>query len=133
MGLKGVILGKTLGGILGILGLILGVLGGAQSALDLKNQLEEGTQDRGFLGGFWGRDIRKYWGLRPQYSVIGPPRIPPRCPCPGSLPTTGFREEEAKGRPGGPGSIPIKGIQEIEGPYIPFKRNIGNIYIYICI
>ena len=28
-------------------------------------------------GGFW-RDIRKYWGLRPQYWLIGLPRIPPQ-------------------------------------------------------
>ena len=56
----------------------------------LKNQLEEGAQDRGILGGFWGRDIRKDWGLRPKYLVTSPPRIPPRFRCPGVLPPTGF-------------------------------------------
>ena len=25
-----------------------------------------------------GGDIREYWGLRPQYWLIGPPRIPPQ-------------------------------------------------------
>ena len=32
-------------------------------------------------GESWGDsrgDIMEYWGLRPQYSVMGPPRIPPR-------------------------------------------------------
>ena len=34
------------------------------------------TLEPGNLEGDSGGDIRKCWGLRPQYSIIGPPRIP---------------------------------------------------------
>lgn len=42
------------------------------------------------MGGFWGRSIRRYWGPRPPYLVIGPSTTLPRFPSPGSLPRTCF-------------------------------------------
>ena len=44
------------------------------------NDLEEGTQGCGIVGGFL-EDIREYWGVRPQHSSIGrmPPKIDHSC------------------------------------------------------
>ena len=45
---------------------------------ECKTSWREGPRTGESLGDSGGRDIRKYWGLRPQYLLIGPPRITPQ-------------------------------------------------------
>ena len=51
---------------------------------------EEWTMKPGTLQGDSGEDIMEYWGLRPQYLLMGPLRIPQRFPSAGSLAQTCF-------------------------------------------